>query len=275
MADNEIELGAKSKELRKTILKMVYESGAGHLGGSLSWADIGTVLFFDQMNFENPNRDLFILSKGHSVPTLYALLAMKDEIDPNSLKTLRQLGSPLQGHPVVGTHSEIHASTGALGQGLSMGVGYAFANHAKKDSSRTYVLLGDGECQEGQVWEAAMSASALATKGRIAGLTAIVDYNGAQGDNTLDETMPSMKPLADKWESFGWYVQEVDGHDIGQIKKAYKSSANRLDKPSIVIAHTKKGSGVSFMEAEPLKWHGGSLDSRLYEAALKDLEGKK
>ena len=275
MVASELDLKEKSIELRRMIIKMVYESKAGHLGGSLSWADLGTVLFHNHMNLRGENKDRFILSKGHAVPTLYSILAMVGELHPDSLKTLRHIDSNLEGHPVIGTHPLIYASTGALGQGLSIGIGYSFANKAKNDSGRIYVLLGDGECQEGQIWEAAMSAATLTTQERLSKIIAIIDYNGVQGDNALSKTMPSFEPIADKWKSFGWHVQEIDGHNINQIKEAYQVADSIQDKPSVIIAHTKKGSGISFMEANPVKWHGGSsdLDPELYETALSELGG--
>ena len=263
-----------SRRLRKTVLTSIYNSGAGHIGGSLSWADIGTTLFFHQMNLEGHDKDRFILSKGHSAPTFYSLLAMRGNLDPNLLNTLRKINSPLEGHPAVGTHPMVYASTGALGQGLSMGIGYSFANKAQNNKGKIYVLLGDGECQEGQVWEAAMSAATLTSQEKISGLTAIIDYNGVQGDNTIENTMPSFSPLADKWKSFGWHIQEIDGHNITEICKAYEN-VNKVEyKPSVIIANTKKGSGVSFMEADPIKWLGGSLTSELYQTAMNELGGK-
>lgn len=263
-----------SRKLRETILTSIYDSGAGHIGSSLSWADIGTVLFFHQMNLEGKHKDRFILSKGHAVPTLYSLLAMRGHLDSGLLKTLRKIHSSLEGHPTVGTHPMIYASTGALGQGLSMAIGYSFANKVRGNKGRVYVLLGDGECQEGQVWEAVMSGATLVSEGKISGLIAIVDYNGVQGDNTIANTMPSFHPLADKWKSFGWYVQEIDGHDISQICRAYNNADKTKDRPPVIIARTKKGSGVSFMEADPVKWHGGSLTPELYRIAMDELRGK-
>ncbi|MBR9701878.1 transketolase [Candidatus Pacearchaeota archaeon] len=269
---NTIELKEKSKEIRKTLLTSIYESGAGHLGGSLSWIEVCATLFFKQLDLDGNKKDIFILSKGHTVPTLYSALAIRGDIDKSLLKTLRKTESSLEGHPVFGTHPLIHASTGALGQGLSVGLGYAISKKILKKDGRIYVLLGDGECQEGQIWEAAMSASKLVSEDNMSGITAIVDFNKVQGDSFVLDAMPSFHQLKEKWESFGWYVQEVDGHNVEELCDAYTNAEEEKSKPSVIIAHTKKGKGISFMEDDPIKWHGGSLDEETYNNAIAEVE---
>jgi transketolase len=273
METNTDRLREISKNLRKTLVTAIYESGSGHIGGSLSWADIGTSLFFSHMNLNGKYSDRFILSKGHSVPTLYAILAIRGELDTSLLKTIRKIDSSLEGHPRVGMHPRICASSGALGQGLSVGIGYAVADKVLGRNQRTYVLLGDGECQEGQIWEAAMSAYKLKQEGKMAGLTAIIDYNRVQGDAHLHSTMPGMNQIDKMWESFGWHVQNINGHDMKELLESYKIADSQKYRPAVIIARTKKGKGVSFMEKEPVKWHGGSLNEQLYKLAIAELNG--
>lgn len=272
---NSQELESKSLELRKTLIQMLYDAKSGHPGPSLSWADIGVSLFFKEMNLEGENKDTFILSKGHAVPALYSLLAIKGYIDKNELKDLRQVDSPLQGHPVAENLPLINFSTGSLGQGLSLGVGYSLANKILGKNGKVYVVLGDGEIQKGQVWEAAMSAAKFAKEGRLSGLIAILDNNGFQGDNTIEKTMPSLNPLKEKWESFGWYVQEINGHNFKELSSAYRKAKEEKDKPSMIIANTIKGKGISYMEKDPLSWHGGILNDELYFQAMRELGGRK
>ena len=258
-----------AREVRKRIITSIYHAGAGHPGPSLSCADILTSLYFKEMK----GQDICILSKGHAAPAVYATLSLMGEIDNNELKTLREIGSRLQGHPVADTFPQIKASTGSLGQGLSFAWGYSAANKLQDKQERVYAILGDGECQEGQVWEAAMSASKYANQGKLSGLTAIIDRNGSQGSGTVEETMPSLEPLEDKWKSFGWYVQTVDGHNIEELCAAYKNSRAEEKMPSVIIANTIKGKGISFMEKDPVGWHAGVLDEKLYNQALKELGG--
>lgn len=266
------DLESKSLELRRTIIQSIYDAQSGHPGPSLSWADIGVSLFFDEMKLEGKDKDTFILSKGHAAPGLYSILALKGYIDSNELKNLRQIDSPLQGHPVAGSLPLIDFSTGSLGQGLSLGIGYSLANKVLGNKGKIYVVLGDGEIQKGQVWEAAMSAAKFAKEDKMSGLIAILDNNGFQGDNPIEKTMPSLNPLKEKWESFGWYVQEIDGHNFNEISDAYKKCRKVDDKPSIIIANTVKGKGISYMEKDPLSWHGGTLNKESYTQAMSELE---
>ena len=261
-----------SHEIRKRALTSIYQAQAGHLGPSLSWADIAATLFFEEMNLEGKDKDTFVLSKGHAVPSLYAALSLKGYIEENELKTLRQIGSRLQGHPVADYLPTIKISTGSLGQGLSFSWGYAAGNKIQNKKGRVYVVLGDGECQEGQVWEAAMSAPNFSNKGRISGLTAIIDHNKYQGDGSIKDTLSDLEPLAEKWKSFGWYVQEVDGHNYNQLLGAYQNAKEETQKPPMIIAHTIKGKGVSFMEKDPIKWHGAVLNEELYKKAMEELK---
>jgi transketolase len=265
-------LKEKAKEVRKNILDSVYHSGAGHTAPSLSWTDIGVSLFFKEMNLNHGDRDTFILSKGHAAPGLYAILAAKGYIEQEELKNLRKIDSPLQGHPVVGYLPFIDASTGSLGQGLSMGVGYAIGNKSQGKKGNVYVVLGDGESQKGQIWEAAMSATKFAEQGRMNKLTAILDYNKFQGEHSIKDTMPSLAPLEKKWSSFGWHTQVVDGHDLECLLGAYENAKKIENMPSMIIANTTKGKGVSFMEQDPVKWHGGAVKKEDYDKAVKELK---
>jgi transketolase len=254
------ELASIANELRESIIEMLTEAKSGHPGGSLSAIDIITALWFSEMRgVEGPDRlsedrDRFILSKGHAVPALYAVLAKKGFIDPAELKTLRKTGSLLQGHPDRQRMPILETSTGSLGQGLSVAQGMAIAAQLDRKHSRIYCLLGDGEIQEGQVWEAAMSAA----KYKLSNLCAIVDYNKGQIDGSIAEIMP-LEPLADKWRAFGWQVIEMDGHDMSRILTALREAREYHEKgaakPVVIIAHTVKGKGVSFMENK-MEWHG-------------------
>lgn len=288
-------LEKKAREIRKRVLDLTYHSQSGHSGPSLSWADIAATLFFKEMKL-NPEdargkvisngkvtiasksqRDIFILSKGHAVPTIYSAISIlnPEYISRDALKTLRHIDSPLEGHPVADSFPLIDASTGSLGQGLSIAQGYALGNKLQGRDSRVYVVLGDGEIQKGQVYEAAMSAAKFAKQGRLSGLTAVLDNNGFQGDGPISETMPSLEPIGEKWKSFGWYVQEVDGHNHDELIAAYENARTVSDKPSIIISHTTKGKGVSFMEQDPEYWHGGVVTDDHYQQAMKELNGEK
>lgn len=262
------ELKEKARWLRCTSLKMISYAGSGHPGGSLSEVEILTVLYYTQMNIDPKNpgwedRDRFILSKGHCCPPLYAVLADKGYFDIEHLWTLRKFGSILQGHPNIITPG-IDSVSGSLGNGLSVGVGMCMAGRAHKKNYNVYVLLGDGELQEGCVWEAAMCAA----QHRIGRLTAIVDYNNLQINGTIDSIV-GIEPLADKWRDFGWNVSEVNGHDIKELTDAFQD-CSKSENPSVIIAHTVKGKGVSYMENMP-KWHGSAISDEELTAALREL----
>lgn len=258
------ELETLAKELRIWIIDMLAEAKSGHPGGSLSCIDVITALFFNEMRGVepnktggalNPNRDHFILSKGHAVPALYAAIAKKGFIPFSELKTLRQTGSRLQGHPDRVRLPIMEASTGSLGQGLSVAQGMAIAKKMDKSPSRIFCLIGDGEMQEGQIWEAALSAP----KFGLSNLCVILDANNGQIDGAVSQVMP-IEPIADKWKAFGWDVIEIDGHDMNQILDAFQKArkadeTGSSNKPVFILARTVKGKGVSFMENQ-ISWHG-------------------
>ena len=261
----------KARKIRKHVINMIYEAGSGHPGGSLSCVDILTTLYFHTMN-HNPlesewtDRDRFILSKGHAAPALYAILAEAGYFPVEDLPSLRKMGSMLQGHPdnkVPG----VEVSSGSLGQGLSIASGIALAGKLDKKVYSVYTLLGDGECDEGQVWEAAM----LASHYKLDNLTAIVDRNGLQIDG-LTEKIMRLEPIAGKWKAFGWHVIEIDGNKIGEIIAALDEANSTQGRPTAIIAHTFKGKGISFME-----WinafHGRALNKEEMEKALEELKG--
>ena len=267
------ELSAICKDLRVKILRMLATAGSGHPGGSLSSVELLAVLYFDLMNYRVgepawPARDRFIISKGHGVPTLYAILAQAGCIEEDELSTLRTLGSRLQGHPDHVRLPYIEAATGSLGQGLSTSVGISLAERLDKDNDyRIYCLLGDGEVQAGQVWEAAMAAGQFG----LGGLTAIVDYNKVQLDGHVRDIM-DLQPLAAKWKSFGWHVLEIDGHDIVAIQDAFARAREIEDQPTVIVANTVKGKGVSFMEDSPA-WHGKTPNEEELDMALAEVAG--
>jgi transketolase len=266
-------LEEKAKTIRKHVLNMIYEAGSGHPGGSLSCVDILTALYFHTMrhNPKDPewaDRDRFILSKGHAAPTLYATLAEDGYFPIEELKTLRKMGSMLQGHPdnkIPG----VEVSSGSLGQGLSVANGIALADKLDAKSYRVYTLLGDGECDEGQIWEAAM----LSSHYKLDNLTAIIDRNGLQIDGPTEKIM-CLESIAEKWRAFGWHVIEVDGNKIEEIIKALNNATNIKGQPTVIIAHTFKGKGVSFME-----WinafHGRALNKEEMKKALEELGGER
>ncbi len=265
------ELREKSVAIRKLIVRMIGKAGSGHPGGSLSVTDLLTVLFFHEMRHDpgNPGwreRDRFILSKGHAAPALYAVFAEAGYYPADKLESFRALGSPFQGHPDKRALPMLEASTGSLGQGLSIGTGMALALRMDGSDSRVYVVLGDGEVQEGQVWEAAMFAAHYG----IDRLTAIIDNNGFQLDDRINNIV-GLEPLAKKWESFGWHVQEIDGHDPGSIIAAFASAREVADIPSVIIAHTVKGKGVAFMENEN-RFHGSAPTREEMRKALEELD---
>jgi transketolase len=242
--------------LRIDILEMITEAGSGHPGGSLSAIDLIETLYRYHLRqgparADDPDRDRFILSKGHGVPALYATLAEHGYIEKSALPTLRKIGSPLQGHPVRGTIPGIEACTGSLGQGLSIAVGMALGARIDRKDFRVWCMLGDGEMQEGQVWEAIMSAG----KYGVDNLVAILDFNKAQIDGLVKDVMP-IEPIEAKMQSFGWLTRRIDGHDYAAILDAYAWAEQREGKPKMIVADTIKGKGVSFMESDLVKWHG-------------------
>jgi transketolase len=268
------ELKGLANELRIQIIRMIGAAGSGHPGGSLSEVELLTALYFRVMRHDpvNPKwqqRDRFVLSKGHGCPALYAVMAAAGYIDPKLLPTLRKLNSPLQGHPDRRFLPILEASTGSLGQGLSIGAGMALAAKIDGQDWHTFVMVGDGEIQEGQNWEAAM----FAPFHRLGNLTLIVDYNRQQLDDFTAKIL-DITPLADKLRSFNWDVIECDGHDFNQVIPALeKARANTSARPTAIVAHTVKGKGVSFME-DNVKWHGVAPKPEEVEAAVKELEAK-
>lgn len=266
------ELKARAKKIRIDIIKMLSKAGSGHPGGALSSAELMTALYFDQLkhNAKEPDweeRDRVIFSKGHSCPLLYACLAESGYFPKKELFTLRQFGSRLQGHPGKDKGLPgLEVSTGSLGQGLSIGVGMALAAKLSKKDFRVYVLVGDGECDCGQIWEAAMSAGHY----KLDNLCVILDYNGLQIDGTTEEVM-GLEPLVKKWQDFRWQTIEIDGHNFKEILDAYQKAKDNRETPAVIIAHTVKGKGVSFMENKA-EWHGDVPNREETEMALKELK---
>ncbi|MGI6678106.1 MAG: transketolase [Dehalobacterium sp.] len=264
-------LEGKAREIRKSIINMLREAGSGHPGGSLSAADILSVLYFHEMTINpdqphDPKRDRFVLSKGHAAPVLYATLAEKGFFPKEELATLRKINSNLQGHPDMRKVPGVEMSTGSLGQGLSAANGMALAGKIDQASYRVYAMIGDGECEEGQIWEAAMFAAHY----KLDNLTVFLDHNGLQIDGRLHEVM-SPEPLDEKWRAFGWEVQVIDGHNMDQIIAALDYARRIKGKPSMIIAETIKGKGVSFMEDE-CDWHGVAPKAAEAEQALAELD---
>jgi len=260
-----------ARQVRLEIIEMLYRAGSGHLGGSLSATDILVALFFGEMRFKADDpcwreRDWFILSKGHGAPAYYAILARLGYFPREELSTLRQFGSILQGHPDSGCTPGVEIPTGSLGQGLSIANGLALASRLNGRGSRIYVLLGDGEVQEGQIWEAAMSAAHYG----LDNLTAVLDRNRLQIDGRTAEVM-GLEPLAAKWEAFGWHTLEVDGHDLAALRGAFQACRQVRGRPSMIIAHTVKGKGVSIFE-DKAKYHGVAPTTEEYHQALKELQ---
>ncbi len=256
-------------KVRIGIIEGVHAAKAGHPGGSLSIAEILTYLYFVEMNIDpknpkEPKRDRFVLSKGHAAPALYATLAERGYFSPDELLTLRQIGSRLQGHPDMKNVPGVDMSTGSLGQGISTAVGMALSSKHFGDNYNVYTILGDGEIEEGQVWEAAMFAS----NKKLSNLTAFIDLNNLQIDGTIDE-VNSAKPVDKKFEAFGWHVITIDGHDYDAIESAL-NEAKTVDKPVAIIANTIKGKGVSYME-NAVNWHGAAPNDELYEVAMSKL----
>ncbi len=266
------ELERMARTLRRHAIRSIAAANSGHPGGSLSAAEIVTALYFggflrhDPQNPEWPDRDRFILSKGHGVPILYAAMAERGYFPVEELMTLRQVNSRMQGHPVQGATPGIEASTGSLGMGLSIAIGHGIAARLDGRSYRAFVLLGDGECQEGQVWEAAM---ATANYG-LDSITAIVDSNRFQLDGAVED-INSLAPQPDKWRAFGWNVIECDGHDMAAVVESLRAACDHRGEPTCIIAHTVKGKGVTFMENNN-EFHGKSPTKEQLEVALSQLE---
>lgn len=265
-------LNETALEIRRSIIRSVYAAGSGHPGGSLSAVEIMTALYFEKMKIDPKNpkweeRDRFILSKGHAAPVLYAALAEKGFFPKEELLKLRHVDAMLQGHPDMKGTPGVEMSTGSLGQGFSTSIGMALGAKLDQRSNRIYVLLGDGEVQEGIVWEAAMAAAHY----QLDNLTAFMDYNGLQIDGNTDEVM-NINPITDKWKSFGWNVVAIDGHDYDQIFDALEKAESTKNQPTVIIAKTVKGKGVSFMENQA-GWHGNAPKKEEAEKALEELGG--
>ncbi|MBD3164914.1 transketolase [Candidatus Woesearchaeota archaeon] len=265
------QLHAIAKEIRLDILRITTEAGSGHPGGSLSATDIMTALYFYKLRHDPkkpnwPDRDRFVLSKGHAAPALYSVLAHSGYFPRKELMNLRKMGSMLQGHPEMARCPGVEASTGPLGQGLSFANGIALAGKTDRKKYKVYVMLGDGEIQEGQVWEAAMTSSHY----KLDNLTGILDNNNLQIDGFNEEVM-NIKPIREKWEAFGWHTMEIDGHDFNQIKEALDKADSIKGKPTMIICHTIKGKGICCMENKA-EWHGKACTPEELKGCLKDLD---
>ena len=268
---NKSDLLLQANQVRKGILTAIYHAKSGHPGGSLSIADILTYLYFEEMNVDpqNPHmeeRDRLVLSKGHTAPALYATLANRGYFPVDELKTLRQVGSRLQGHPCMSETPGVDMSTGSLGQGLSAAVGMALAAKMDGKDYRTYCICGDGELQEGQIWEAAMFAG----HHKLDNLLVLIDNNGLQIDGTIEEVC-SQYPIAEKWKSFQFEVFTINGNDMDEIALALGKAKTMKEKPTAIILETKKGKGVSFMENN-VGWHGKAPDENQYIQAMNELQ---
>ena len=264
-------LKEKARRMRIDILKMLHGSGSGHTGGSLSAADIMTALYFYKMKYDpkNPDwkeRDYFILSKGHAAPVLYTTLAQAGFLETAELCTLRKLGSRLQGHPDSKYLPGVEISTGSLGQGLSVACGIAIAQKLDKKPNRVYALLGDGELQEGQIWEAAMTAAHY----KLDNLCVLVDNNGLQIDGPVAKVM-GVEPITDKWRAFGWDVQDIDGHDMAQLTTALDKAETVKGRPTAIVCRTVKGKGSKCFEGK-VEFHGTTPSKEELETALKELD---
>ena len=268
---NELQLKQTANEVRKWIVTAVYNAKAGHPGGSLSAADMFTYLYFEEMNIDpanpdDPDRDRFVLSKGHTAPGLYSALALRGYFPVEDLKTLRHLGSYLQGHPCMQHIPGVDMSSGSLGQGISAAVGMALSAKIRGKDYRTYTLLGDGEIEEGQVWEASMFAGA----NHLDNLVVIVDNNGLQIDGNIADVC-SPYPIDEKFKAFNFHVINIDGHDFKQIADALKEARDTKGCPTAIIMKTVKGRGVSYMENQA-GWHGKAPNEEEYKIAMEDLE---
>jgi transketolase len=261
-----------ARDLRVTDIQMITEAGSGHPGGTLSAADLIAALFFHKLRLrpeepEWPDRDRFVLSKGHCIPIVYAAMAKLGYFDEHVLMTLRRVGSPLQGHPDRTRLPGIEASTGSLGQGLSVAVGMALSGKLDDADWRVYCMMGDGEQQAGQIWEAAMFAG----RHGLDNLCGILDYNQVQQTGKVVERL-NIEPVVAKWRAFNWHVREIDGHDVGQIVDALDEAELVTGRPTLIVAHTIKGKGVSWMELDPA-WHGKAPDAEKAERALAEIRG--
>ncbi|GBD96574.1 transketolase 2 [bacterium BMS3Abin06] len=264
------ELKNVAKKIRVNILHMLTQAGSGHTGGSLSAADVAVAIYFSKMNFnpDNPKwegRDRFILSKGHAAPLLYAIMAEAGYFPMETINNLRKIESPLQGHPCCKHIPGIEVSTGSLGQGLSVANGMALGLRLDNNPARVYCIMGDGEIQEGQIWEAAMTAAHY----KIDNLCAVVDNNELQIDGPVEEVM-GIQPVHDKWEAFGWHVISIDGHDMEEILRALGEAEGVKGKPTIIIANTTKGKGVSFFE-DKVEYHGIAPSQEEFDKAVKEI----
>ncbi len=271
MSNKQCNLKLSAANIRKMALEAIHSAKAGHPGGSLSAADILTYLYMSEMNIDpqnpkDPNRDRFVLSKGHAAPGLYGALAERGFIPKEDIKTFRHAESYLQGHPDMKGVPGVDMSTGSLGQGISAACGIALAGKLDNKDYRVYTILGDGECEEGQVWEAAMFAAHY----KLNNLTAFLDFNGLQIDGDIREVM-NPTPFDKKFEAFNWNVIIIDGHDFEQIADAIESAKACKDKPTMIIANTVKGKGVSFMENQA-GWHGNAPSDEQYEIAISELD---
>ena len=265
------ELAEIARQLRVRIIEMTAAARSGHPSTSLSSVEICTALHFSKLRWNPydpawPERDRFVLSKGHGVPVLYAVYAQAGAIPEDETQTLRRIGSRLQGHPDPVRLPFLEAATGSLGQGLSIALGMSLGARLDGASWRTYCLLGDGECEEGQVWEAAMSAPRF----EVDNLCGIVDNNRIQQTSSVEQILPTLNPLPDKWRAFSWHVVECDGHDIQALLDAFDEAERTSGKPTVVIAHTVKGKGVSFME-NALDWHGKAPNEDQAKQAIEEI----
>lgn len=272
------ELKRISYRLSRDIIRMTTDAGSGHPSSSLSAIDILTALYcgdimrYDPQRPEWPDRDRFILSKGHAAPALYAILAEAGYFERDRLFTLRDLGSPLEGHPNMRRLPGVEASTGSLGQGLSIGLGHALAARVDGRNYRVYVMIGDGEADEGQIWEASMSAA----KYSVDNLTAILDYNKFQQTGSVEEVMPALEPVVDKWSAFGWHVTSIDGHNLQEVLDALDSVQRVEGQPQMIVAHTLKGKGLSpFEEDDVNRMHGKPLEGDDVDRALAELDQRQ
>lgn len=264
------ELEIAAVKVRMGIIEGIHSAKAGHPGGSLSCADVLTYLYMHRMNVDpanpnDPNRDRMVLSKGHAAPTLYAVLALRGFFPMEDMKTLRKIDSYLQGHPDCRKIPGVDASTGSLGQGISVACGMALSAKISCDSYKVYTLLGDGEIEEGEVWEAAMFASHY----KLDNLVAIVDNNNMQIDGKIADVL-SPYPIDEKFEAFGWHVINIDGHDFNRMEKAFNEAETVLQKPTVIVIRTVKGRGVSYME-NVVDWHGKAPNDEEYKVAMDDL----
>ena len=255
-----------ANENRKRIVRMIHDAKAGHPGGSLSVIDMLTAIYEMDVDFNSENRSKVVLSKGHTVPAQYAELCSKGIIPEEELSTFRKINSRLQGHPYTGTIPEVDATTGLLGQGLSIAVGMAIAKKNNNDNHHVYAILGDGEMQEGQIWESLLQAAHY----KLDNLIVVIDYNKLSSFDNVNESM-NLEPLAEKIKAFNFHVIEIDGNNMKQVVDALNEAFTIKDKPIAIISDTVKGKGVSFMENNP-KWHSGAISDEEYEIAMKDLE---